>query len=62
MRHESFPAKRIINAGASRVYFSDWYSYTEGVQLLQEAGIECVHVEPEEDELCPLCDPLTNGD
>lgn len=34
-------AKAIVNAGASRVVYSDWYRDNKGVQLLLQAGIAC---------------------
>lgn len=37
-------AKLIIQSGIKRVVFSELYRLTDGVELLQLAGIECVHL------------------
>lgn len=37
-------AKLIIQAGIKRVVFHDLYRLTDGIDLLQRAGIECVHI------------------
>lgn len=37
-------AKLIIQAGISRVVFHDLYRLTDGIDLLERAGIECVHI------------------
>lgn len=34
-------AKLIVNAGIKKVLFKEYYRDTSGVQLLQEAGVEC---------------------
>ncbi|MFI3304251.1 MAG: dCMP deaminase family protein [Rikenellaceae bacterium] len=38
-------AKLIIQAGIKRVVYLDKYSSTEGLDLLERVGIECVHRE-----------------
>lgn len=38
-------AKLIIQAGIRRVVFNELYRITTGIELLERAGIECVHVE-----------------
>lgn len=40
-------AKLIIQAGITRVVYSDEYRKTDGIDLLKRAGIEVVHVEDE---------------
>lgn len=37
-------AKLIIQSGIRRVVFSELYRLTDGVELLQRAGVECVHL------------------
>ncbi|MEZ3591191.1 MAG: dCMP deaminase family protein [Muribaculaceae bacterium] len=37
-------SKLIIQAGIRRVVFNDLYRLTDGLDLLQRAGIECVHI------------------
>ncbi|MCC8112584.1 MAG: dCMP deaminase family protein [Bacteroidales bacterium] len=37
-------AKLIIQAGIRRVVFNELYRITFGIDLLQRAGVECVHV------------------
>ncbi|MCD8387369.1 MAG: dCMP deaminase family protein [Bacteroidales bacterium] len=37
-------AKLIIQAGIRRVVFNELYRITSGIDLLQRAGVECVHV------------------
>lgn len=37
-------SKLIIQAGIRRVVFSDLYRITDGLDLLERAGIECVHL------------------
>ncbi|MDO5395931.1 MAG: dCMP deaminase family protein [Bacteroidales bacterium] len=37
-------AKLIIQAGIRRVVFSELYRITDGVELLERAGVECVHL------------------
>lgn len=43
-------AKLIIQAGISRVVFSDLYRITDGLSLLEKAGVEIVHLPIEENE------------
>ena len=38
-------AKLIIQAGIKRVVFSEMYRYADGINLLERAGIEVVHLE-----------------
>ena len=38
-------AKLIIQAGIRRVVFNELYRICDGIELLERAGIECVHVE-----------------
>lgn len=38
-------AKLIIQAGIRRVVFHELYRLTDGVKLLERAGIECVHID-----------------
>lgn len=38
-------AKLVIQAGIKRVVFNELYRITDGVELLQRAGIDCVHIE-----------------
>lgn len=38
-------AKLIIQAGITRVVFNETYRITDGLDLLQRAGIECVHID-----------------
>lgn len=37
-------SKLIIQAGISRVVFNDLYRLSDGIDLLQRAGVECVHL------------------
>ena len=37
-------AKLIIQSGMRRVVFSELYRITDGIDLLERAGIECVHI------------------
>lgn len=37
-------AKLIIQSGIRRVVFNDLYRITTGLELLERAGIECVHI------------------
>lgn len=37
-------AKLIIQAGIKRVVFNELYRLSSGVELLERAGVECVHV------------------
>ncbi len=37
-------AKLIIQAGIKRVVFNELYRLSTGVELLERAGVECVHV------------------
>lgn len=48
-------AKAILNSGASRVVFTDLYTYTEGIGILEAGGVKCDHlyaelVDEEEEE------------
>lgn len=48
-------AKLIIQSGMRRVVFSELYRITDGIDLLERAGIECVHIpddEPRSDDDC----------
>ncbi len=38
-------AKLIIQSGIRRVVFNELYRITDGVELLERAGVECVHIE-----------------
>lgn len=38
-------AKLIIQAGIRRVVYNELYRITDGIDLLQRAGIECCHIE-----------------
>ena len=40
-------AKLIIQAGIRRVVYADAYRLSDGVELLQRAGIELVAIDPE---------------
>ncbi len=44
-------AKLIIQAGIIRVVFSDKYNKTDGIMLLERAGIEVVHLKLNNNEL-----------
>ncbi len=37
-------AKLIIQAGIRRVVFTELYRLTSGIELLERAGVECVHI------------------
>ncbi|MGM9846015.1 MAG: dCMP deaminase family protein [Muribaculaceae bacterium] len=37
-------AKLIIQAGIRRVVFNELYRITDGIDLLERAGVECVHI------------------
>ena len=37
-------AKLIIQAGIRRVVYNELYRITDGIDLLERAGIECVHI------------------
>ena len=37
-------SKLIIQAGIRRVVFNDLYRLSDGIDLLQRAGVECVHL------------------
>lgn len=37
-------AKLIIQAGIRRIVFNELYRITDGIGLLQRAGVECVHI------------------
>lgn len=43
-------AKLIIQAGIKRVVYMDEYRLLDGIELLRRAGIECVHLENENEE------------
>lgn len=43
-------AKLIIQAGISRVIYSEKYRLTDGIDLLKRAGIEVVYLNPETNE------------
>lgn len=38
-------AKLIIQTGIRRVVFNELYRLTDGIDLLRQAGVECVHIE-----------------
>ena len=38
-------AKLIIQAGISRVVYNEIYRMSDGIELLQRAGVECIHIE-----------------
>ena len=38
-------AKLIIQAGIRRVVFNELYRICDGIELLERAGVECVHIE-----------------
>lgn len=42
-------AKLIIQAGIKRVVYMDEYRLLDGIELLRRAGIECVHLENEDE-------------
>ena len=42
-------AKLIIQAGITRVVFTELYRLTSGIELLERAGVECVHIPPKQD-------------
>jgi len=37
-------AKLIIQAGIKRVVFNELYRITDGIELLNRAGIDCIHI------------------
>jgi dCMP deaminase len=37
-------SKLIIQAGIKRVVYHELYRITDGIDLLERAGIECVHI------------------
>ena len=37
-------SKLIIQAGIKRVVYNELYRITDGLDLLQRAGVECVHI------------------
>ena len=43
-------AKLIIQAGIKRVVYMDEYRLLDGIELLRRAGIECGHLEKENEE------------
>ena len=38
-------SKLIIQAGIKRVVFNELYRITDGIDLLERAGVDCVHIE-----------------
>lgn len=44
-------SKLIIQSGIKRVVFGEYYRITDGVELLKRAGIECIQLEQNGDEL-----------
>ena len=44
-------AKLIIQAGITRVVFSEKYRITDGLELLERAQIEVIHLEEKRDEI-----------
>ena len=42
-------SKLIIQAGIKRVVYSDEYRLTDGIDLLRRAGIECVQINPDDE-------------
>lgn len=38
-------SKLIIQSGIKRVVFNELYRITDGIDLLERAGVECVHIE-----------------
>jgi dCMP deaminase len=44
-------AKLIIQAGIKRVIYSEKYRLVDGLELLQQAGIEVIFLDPEEREV-----------
>jgi len=40
----------IIQAGISRVVFSEYYRLQDGIELLQKAGIQVDFIDPQADE------------
>lgn len=43
-------SKLIIQAGIKRVVYMDEYRLLDGIELLRRAGIECVHLEKEDEK------------
>lgn len=43
-------SKLIIQAGIKRVVYRDQYRLRDGIDLLEEAGIECVQMEVEDEK------------
>ena len=43
-------SKLIIQAGISRVVFSEYYRLQDGIELLQKAGIQVNFIDPQADE------------
>lgn len=41
-------AKRLVNAGVREVYYSDPYTYTEGIAVLMNAGVAVTWVNPQD--------------
>lgn len=46
-------SKLIIQAGIKRVVFNELYRITDGIDLLERAGVECVHIENLEMDVNP---------
>ena len=38
-------AKLIIQAGISRVVYNETYRITDGLELLERAGVKCIHIQ-----------------
>ncbi len=45
-------SKQIIQAGIRRVVFHELYRITDGINLLERAGVECVHIPELSDPTC----------
>ncbi len=45
-------SKLIIQAGIRRVVFHELYRITDGINLLERAGVECVHIPELSDPTC----------
>lgn len=43
-------AKLVIQAGIKRIVYRQLYRITDGIKLLQSAGIECVHLKEDNNE------------
>ena len=42
-------SKLIIQSGIRRIVFRELYRITDGIKLLEQAGIECVHITKDSD-------------